>query len=109
LPVPPSLDRRLAAVRGGDHAALAFDGDRLVGFATTVTEGALIAHAALLEVIPSHRGRGIGTRLVRMLVERIGTRYGVDLCCGEDLVPFYERLWFERVAGMVRRWPQALP
>jgi GNAT superfamily N-acetyltransferase len=108
-PTPPSLDRRLAAVRGADHAAFAFDGDRLVGFATALSDGALMAYLALLEVIASHRRRGIGTGLVRALERDIGDLYGLDLCCDEEVVPFYERQGFSRVVGMVRRSPQALP
>jgi GNAT superfamily N-acetyltransferase len=108
-PTPPSLDRRLAAVRGADHVAIAFDGDRLVGFATALSDGALMAYLSLLEVIASHRRRGVGTGLVRALEREIGDLYGLDLCCDEELVPFYERQGFSRVAGMVRRSPQALP
>lgn len=108
-PTPPSLDRRLAAVRGADHVAIAFDGDRLVGFATALSDGALMAYLSLLEVIASHRRRGIGTGLVRALEREIGDLYGLDLCCDEEVVPFYERQGFSRVAGMVRRSPQALP
>jgi len=106
---PPSRDRRLAAVRGADHAAFAFDGDRLVGFATALSDGALMAYLSLLEVIASHRRRGIGTGLVRALEQEIGDLYGLDLCCDEEVVPFYERQGFSRVAGMVRRSPAALP
>jgi GNAT superfamily N-acetyltransferase len=108
-PTSPSLDRRLAAVRGADHAAFAFDGDRLVGFATALSDGALMAYLSLLEVIASHRRRGIGTGLVRALERDIGPLYGLDLCCDEEVVPFYERQGFSRVAGMVRRSPHALP
>lgn len=35
-------------------------------------------------------------------------RYGVDQCCDDDVVGFYERLGFVRVNGMVRRRPEAL-
>jgi GNAT superfamily N-acetyltransferase len=108
-PTAPSLGRRLAAVRGADHAVFAYDDGRLVGFATALTDGALMAHVTLLEVIASHRGRGIGSALVRTLQEGIGSLYGFDLCCDDDVVPFYERLGFTRVAGMVRRSPDTLP
>jgi GNAT superfamily N-acetyltransferase len=108
-PTPPSLDRRLAAVRGADHAAFAFDGDRLVGFATALSDGALMAYLSLLEVVVSRRRRGIGTGLVRALERDIGALYGLDLCCDEEVVAFYERLGFSRVAGMARRSPHALP
>jgi GNAT superfamily N-acetyltransferase len=108
-PTPPSPDRRLAALRGADHVVLAYEGDRLVGFATALTDGALTAHVALLEVVPDRRRRGIGTGLVRALEARLGVLYGVDLCCDEEVVPFYEGLGFSRVAGMVRRDGGTLP
>ena len=108
-PTPPAGERRLAAIRGADLVALAYDDDRLVGFATALTDGALMAYLSLLEVLPDHWGRGIGSTLVRSLEERWGTLYGIDLCCDEDVVPFYERLGFARVAGMVQRHPGRLP
>jgi GNAT superfamily N-acetyltransferase len=108
-PTPPGTGRRLDAMRGADHVVLAYEGDRLVGFATALTDGALMAAVPLVEVVATHRGRGIGAELVRHLVDALGDRYGIDLCCDEDVVGFYERLGFARVAGMVRRSPAALP
>ena len=107
-PVAPPPARRVAALRGADHAVLAYDGDRLIGFATALTDGELVAHVALLEVVPSHRGLGIGSELVRSLQARFARLYGLDLCCDEEVVPFYERLGFARVAGMVQRHPERL-
>jgi GNAT superfamily N-acetyltransferase len=108
-PTPPSLDRRLSALRGADHVVLAYDDDRVVGFATALTDGALMASIALLEVVPSHRRRGIGSELVRTLQARLDRLYGLDLCCDEDVVAFYEHLGFSRVVGMVGRAPDRLP
>lgn len=108
-PVPPSSDRRFAALRGADHVALAFDGGRLVGFATALSDGALMSSLALLEVVPSHRGRGIGSELVRRIGEATRGRYGLDVVCDDDVAGFYERVGFRRVAGMVVRRPDALP
>jgi GNAT superfamily N-acetyltransferase len=105
----PSPDRILAALRGADEVALAWDDDRLVGFATMITDGALFAYLPLVEVVADRRGEGIGSRLVNDLLERCAERYGVDLCCDDDVVPFYERLGFARVNGMVLRRPEVLP
>src|SRR5262249_18896130 len=108
-PVAPAPGRRLAALRGADIAVLAYDEDRLIGFATALTDGALVAHVALLEVVPTHRRRGIGSELVREVRARSAPLYGLDLCCDEEAVPFYERLGFSRVAGMVERHAERLP
>ncbi|MEO8476559.1 MAG: GNAT family N-acetyltransferase [Actinomycetota bacterium] len=108
-PVPPSLDRRLAAVRGADHAALAFDGDRVVGLATALSDGALMSSLSLLEVVSSHRGRGIGAELVRRIRDDVADIYGLDVVCDDDVAGFYERAGFHRVTGMGVRRPDLLP
>jgi GNAT superfamily N-acetyltransferase len=108
-PTTPSPDRVLAAVRGADVVALAWDGDRLLGFATAITDGALSVFIPLVEVVPDRRGEGVGSRLVADLVERFDDRYGIDLCCDDDVVSFYEGLGFSRINGMVMRRPGVLP
>ncbi|MGH7314793.1 MAG: GNAT family N-acetyltransferase [Candidatus Rokuibacteriota bacterium] len=42
----------------------AFDGDRQVGFARVVSDRATFAYLADVFVLPSHRGRGIGKRIM---------------------------------------------
>ena len=102
-PRPPAPDRRVALLRGASHGVLAWAGDRLVGFVTALSDGVLMAYVPLLEVLPEYQGRGIGTALVERVLAEIGDLYGVDVCCDEDLVPYYERFGFQRVAGMVLR------
>ncbi|NIS29966.1 MAG: GNAT family N-acetyltransferase, partial [Actinobacteria bacterium] len=63
-PSAPDPDRRLEVLKGSSHVVLAYDGDRLVGFVTAVSDGVLAAFIPLLEVLPGHRGRGIGSELV---------------------------------------------
>jgi GNAT superfamily N-acetyltransferase len=96
-PSPPSTQRRVEILRGSDVVVLALDDDRLVGFATAVTDGALSAFVPLLEVLPEYQERGIGTELARRILARLDDLYMVDLTCDEELVPFYERLGLRRV------------
>lgn len=42
----------------------AFDGDRQVGFARVISDRATYAYMSDVFVLPSHRGRGIGKRLM---------------------------------------------
>lgn len=102
-PAPPPPDRRLAVLYGARHVVLARDGDTLVGFATALSDGVLMASVSLLEVLPGHQGRGIGRALLERLLAGIGPLYGVDVCCDDDVVGFYERFGFQRVNGMVLR------
>ncbi|HWO61576.1 MAG TPA: GNAT family N-acetyltransferase [Umezawaea sp.] len=102
-PSPPSPERHLALLRGSTHAVVALDGDRVVGFVTVLSDGVLMASIPLLEVLPGHQGRGIGRELVEVAVSLVGELYQVQLCCDDDVRPFYEKLGFLRVNGMVRR------
>jgi GNAT superfamily N-acetyltransferase len=102
-PAPPAPDARLALLHGSDHVVLAWDDDRLVGFVTALSDGVLMAYVPLLEVLPDYQGTGVGTALVNRVLDEIGDLYGVDVCCDEDLVPYYERFGFQQVAGMVLR------
>lgn len=90
-------------MRRSTHVALAMDEGRVIGFANALSDGVLAAYIPLLEVLPEHRGGGVGSRLVELLLELIGPLYMVDVMCDDDLVPFYEQLGFQRSAGAVRR------
>ncbi|MEN0109514.1 MAG: GNAT family N-acetyltransferase [Planctomycetota bacterium] len=106
-PKAPSRDSHLRLLRNSDHVALAWDSDtrRVVGFATALTDGVLVASIPLLEVLPDHQGRGIGKALVTRLLTRLDDLYAIDLVCDEPLVPFYESLGFGRgVAMSIRRY-----
>ncbi len=103
----PAPERCLAAISEADACVLAFDGDRLVGFATAITDHALFCFIPLVEVARSHRGRGIGSELVRRIARASGPIYGTYLCCDEDTASFYECLGFDRVVGMARQDPLA--
>ena len=109
-PSAPSPERHLAVLRGSLHVVLARDADtgRVVGFVTAVGDGVLSAYLPLLEVLPEYQGRGIGMELVRRMLELLGSTYMVDLCCDEELVPFYERFGMRSSIAMGLRNRDAL-
>ena len=105
-PRPPSPERRLDLLHRSDLVAVAFDDASLVGFVTAVSDGVLAAYIPFLEVLPSHQGQGIGTTLVRRILDRLDELYMVDVVCDASLEPFYERLGFlklDRGMGLRRR------
>jgi GNAT superfamily N-acetyltransferase len=81
----------------------AWEEDRLIGFARTITDGIYRALIDDVVVEESRRGRGIGSELMRRLLKRL-TDMEVEeifLRCGGDVVPFYQRHGFERTRGVV--------
>ena len=104
-PDPPSPAVHLRHLRGSDAAIVALDpgSDRVVGFVTAITDGVLSAFVPTLEVLPGWQGRGIGSELVRRILDRLAGCYSVDVVCDEDLVPFYERLGLARLTAAGRR------
>ena len=79
----------------------AWEGDHLVGFARVITDGIYRALIDDVVVEESKRGTGIGSELMRRLIERLAGVEAVFLHCGEQVVPFYERHRFERSYGVI--------
>jgi ribosomal protein S18 acetylase RimI-like enzyme len=104
-PNPPSPETHLRLLRSSAIIALAHDSatGRIVGFATALTDGVVSAYIPLLEVLPEYQGRGIGTALVRSVLEQLGGLYMVDVTCDEAVQPFYARLGLRPSRGMVLR------
>ncbi|MBA2682288.1 MAG: GNAT family N-acetyltransferase, partial [Ktedonobacteraceae bacterium] len=70
---------------------------------TAITDHVLCAYIPLLEVLPSYQGQGIGTELVRRMLEKLNNIYMVDLLCDPDLQPFYARAGMQPTTGMLLR------
>jgi GNAT superfamily N-acetyltransferase len=91
-------DRMFLAVLASWHAVSAYDGDRLVGFGRMICDG--VVHALILDmiVLPEYRGRGIGTGILKRLVERCREAEirDIQLFSARDRAGFYEKNGFSR-------------
>lgn len=106
-PNPPSQQTHLDILLSSAEVVVALEADqsRVVGFINAVSDGILSAYVPLLEVLPSHRNRGIGCELVRRILSRLSNFYMVDLVCDPALVTFYQKFGMSPLAGMVLRNP----
>jgi GNAT superfamily N-acetyltransferase len=87
---PASLERALA---GTTEFATAWDGDRLIGTARSITDGAQNAIIATVVVHPAYQGLGIGERMMHLLTDgRDLVRF--SLAATPGLEPWYRRLGF---------------
>ena len=80
----------------------AFAGDRLVGVVRVVGDGATIVFVQDLIVAPSHQRTGIGTQLMRAVMNRFSDVYQMELLTddGSGACALYESLGFVRSDAM---------
>ena len=99
-PRQPSVAQHLAALRGSFRAVLAIDdtASRVVGFVNMISDGVLTAFIPWLEVLPEYQGQGIGTELMRRVLD-CEQMYSIDLVCDEPLLPYYAKLGMTALSG----------
>ncbi|MBT2663403.1 GNAT family N-acetyltransferase [Bacillus sp. ISL-45] len=104
-PTPPSPDTHLKLLKNSSKVVLAIDKDtdQVVGFITAISDGVLSAYIPFLEVRPEYKNRGIGKELVHRMMNELAEIYMIDLCCDDDLVPYYEKLGMIKANGLLLR------
>jgi GNAT superfamily N-acetyltransferase len=110
----PEDIRRMLAGTGVIIALEDSETRQLVAFARVLTDNVYRAHLFDVIVRESHRGQGLGKRIVDAVVNHpvIGKVEKIILSCRTELVPFYERWGFTTELGpdihvMVRPGPTA--
>ena len=77
--------------------------DQVIGYINAISDGVLVAYIPHLEVLPAYQGQGIGSELVRRMLDTLRGLYMIDLICDAEVQPFYERLGLTRYTGMIKR------
>jgi len=104
-PHPPSAETHLQLLKNSSKVVIAVDENtnQVIGFITAISDGILSAYIPLLEVLPAYKNKGIGRKLVSRMLRELEGIYMVDLCCDDDLVPYYEEFKMIRTNGMILR------
>ncbi|MGE7842994.1 GNAT family N-acetyltransferase [Lysinibacillus sp. NPDC093712] len=104
-PSPPNPQTHLRLLERSSKIVLAIDDKTIevIGFITAISDGVLSAYIPLLEVLPQYKNKGIGKELVRQMLKELDNIYMIDLCCDDDLVPYYEKFGMTKTNGMVYR------
>ena len=104
-PNPPSRETHLSLLQSSFKVVLAVDlsCDKVVGFVNAISDGKLAAYLPFLEVLPSYQNQGIGSELMKQLLEELGNLYMVDLTCDSKLVGYYERFGMRAGTAMTIR------
>lgn len=101
-------DTMPASLAGSLAGVVAVDGDRTVGMGRLVGDGVKYFYVQDLAVLPSHQGAGIGTALLRRLLDFVASTAPstafVGLSATDEAVPLYRRNGFSPgdMTGMFR-------
>ncbi len=104
----PNRSRELVAglVQSAQRVVGAYDGSKQIGFCRVVTDGVSFAWLADVFVLPSYRGRGVGTEMVREAVERGPHAKLLWLLGTRDAHRFYERAGFRPASSTIMERPR---
>jgi ribosomal protein S18 acetylase RimI-like enzyme len=105
-PNPPNQETHLKLLTQSSKIIMAIDdnnNDKIVGFITAISDGVLSAYIPFLEVLPEYKNKGIGKELVRCMLKELENIYMVDLCCDDELVPYYQKFGMHQSNGMILR------
>lgn len=102
-PAQPDAAGLVRILSNSALAVLAWESDRVVGLANALSDGEFAVYLPLVEVRATHRGRGIGAELVRVVMRHFAQAYMIDAVCDDEAVAFYERLGMTHLNGMAYR------
>ncbi|GLC88951.1 GNAT family N-acetyltransferase [Lysinibacillus piscis] len=104
-PNPPSPQTHLKLLQNSHKVVIAIDdtSKQVVGFITAISDGVLSAYIPMLEVLPAYQNKGIGQELVTRILQELDAIYMIDLCCDDELVPYYEKFGMMKTNGMCVR------
>ncbi|MBA4865621.1 GNAT family N-acetyltransferase [Streptomyces sp. PSKA54] len=101
-------DTTPASLAGSLAGVVAMAGNHVVGMGRLVGDGVKYFYVQDLAVLPAHQGAGIGTALLRRLLDHVASTAPstafVGLFATDGAVPLYERSGFTRgdMTGMFR-------
>ena len=104
-PNPPNPQTHLILLKKSSKVIIAIDGktNQVIGFITAISDGILSAYIPFLEVLPEYKNNGIGKELVNRMLKELANIYMIDLCCDDDLVPYYDTFGMTKTNGMILR------
>jgi GNAT superfamily N-acetyltransferase len=93
-----------SALLASHSVVTAWDDARLVGLGNTLSDGHLVVYYSHLLVLPEYQGRGIGTRLMQLLMARYQGFHQHILVADGKALDFYRKRGFARAGKTEPMW-----
>ncbi len=100
----PPAETLFKMLSNSTKVILAWDSESSVicGYIAALSDGVACGYISALEVRPEYQHRGIGTALLKQMVDQLNV-FGVYLSCAPTMVPFYEAAGFATGTAMSKR------
>ena len=82
----------------------AWDGEHLLGLGNAISDGYLVVYYSHLLVLPDYQGMGIGTEIVRRLMEKYRGFHQHMLVADGRAIEFYRKCGFTRAGKTESMW-----
>lgn len=87
------------------HALIsAWDGDKLVGLANSISDGYLVVYYPHLLVLPEYQGKGIGRMIMNKFQEKYSGFHQQILVADGKAIDFYSKCGFEKAGSCIPMW-----
>jgi GNAT superfamily N-acetyltransferase len=93
-----------SALLNSHSLVTAWDDTTLVGLGNTISDGRLVVYYSHLLVLPEYQGRGIGSRLMRMLMAHYQGFHQHILVADGRALDFYRKCGFQRAGKTEPMW-----
>ena len=85
---PLTPEQHYCHLKACAYFVAALDSSKVVGFVSAISDGIGCAFIPLIEVLPKYQRQGIGTELMRQMLDKLKCMNAIDLMCDENVKGF---------------------
>ncbi|MTI66968.1 MAG: GNAT family N-acetyltransferase [Firmicutes bacterium] len=102
---PLTKKQHYLILKNSSFTVLAYDIEKskVIGFINALSDGINFAFIPMLEVLPKYKNQGIGSNLMKRMLELLKEIPCIDLTCDKNMQTFYEKFSMLKSHGMVIR------
>ncbi|MBM7842105.1 GNAT family N-acetyltransferase [Herpetosiphon giganteus] len=93
------LARMQAMIDNADLIVTAWDGEKLIGVARTITDWSYAAYLSDLAVDQSYQKQGLGRQLIALTREKLGAQCSLVLLAAPAAADYYAKVGFESITN----------
>ena len=98
------LDQLYLAMQNSHSLVVAYHGDKLVALANAISDGYLVVYFPHLLVHPDYQRKGIGSRIIEVLLEKYKDFHQKMLVADDNAIEFYKNKGFVLANNTSSMW-----